>query len=155
MARAPSARRCRKSHTCCAFHALTRHPETRTLAPHASTTTQREGCVLRRHYAVAFTTMGMLLALGPAAALSADGRSDVILAGSQGQVDYHAEAAAARPAAGGATIIGGNIQIKSDRGLDKGVAGVCDPDPRFAPAHPRPDDQKGCSWATPGGPGED
>jgi len=109
---------------------------------------------MRRLYAGALATIGMLLALGAGTAL-AEGRTDVILGGSLSQVDYHAEAAAARPAAGGATIIGGNIQIKSDRGLDKGVAGVCDPDPRFAPAHPRPDDQKGCSWSTPGGPGED
>jgi hypothetical protein len=102
---------------------------------------------------VAFTTMGMLLLLGPAAALSADGRSDVILTGSQGQVDYHAEAAAARPAAGGATIIGGNIQIASDRGTRGGLAGACDPDPRFG-THPRPEDG-GCTWAEPAGTGQD
>jgi hypothetical protein len=108
---------------------------------------------LRRHYAVAITTMGMLLALGPAAALSADGRSDVILAGSRGQVDYHAEAAAARPAAGGATIIGGNIQIASDRGTRGGLAGACDPDPRFG-THPRPEDS-GCTWSAPAGTGQD
>jgi hypothetical protein len=108
---------------------------------------------LRRHYAVAITTMGMLLALGPAAAMSADGRSDVILAGSQGQVDYHAEAAAARPADGGATIIGGNIQIASDRGTRGGLAGACDPDPRFG-THPRPEDS-GCTWAAPAGTGQD
>src|SRR4051794_13155828 len=98
--------------------------------------------------------MGMLLALGPAAALSADGRSDVILAGSQGQVDYHAEAAAARPAAGGATIIGGNIQIASDRGTRGGLAGACDPDPRFG-THPRPPEDTGCTWAEPAGTGQD
>jgi len=108
---------------------------------------------LRRHYAVAFTTIGMLLLLGPAAALSDAGRSDVILARSGGQVDYHAEAAAARPAAGGATIIGGNIQITSDRGTRGGLAGACDPDPRFG-THPRPEDD-GCRWAVPAGTGQD
>jgi len=107
---------------------------------------------MRRHYAVAFTTMGMLLLLGPAAALS-DGRSDVVLGGSQGQVDYHAEAAPARPAAGGATIIGGNIQITSDRGTRGGLAGACDPDPRFG-THPRPEDG-GCTWSAPAGAGQD
>src|SRR3954466_3014005 len=107
---------------------------------------------MRPLYAGALATIGMLLVLGSATAL-ADGRTDVILGGSQSQVDYHAEAAAARPAAGGATIIGGNIQIKSDRGVDKGIAGACDPDPRLV-AHTRPDDQ-GCTWATPAGTGED
>src|SRR4051794_12054611 len=106
---------------------------------------------MKRLYAGALATIGMLLALGSATALS-EGRTDVILAGSQDAVDYHAEAAAARPAAGGATIIGGNIQIKSLRGIDKGVAGACDPDPRFD-THPRPDD--GCGWAEPAGTGED
>jgi hypothetical protein len=107
---------------------------------------------MKRLYAGALATIGMLLALGSATALS-EGRTDVILAGSQAQVDYHSEAAAARPADGGATIIGGNIQIKSDRGVDEGIAGACDPDPRFG-THPRPDDQ-GCTWATPAGAGED
>jgi hypothetical protein len=107
---------------------------------------------MKRLYVGALATIGMLLALGSGTAL-AEGRTDVILGGSQSQVDYHAEAAAARPAAGGATIIGGNIRIKSDRGIDKGVAGACDPDPRFG-THPRPDDQ-GCTWATPAGAGED
>src|SRR4051794_11720735 len=95
----------------------------------------------------------MLLLLGPAAALSDAGRSDVILARSGGQVDYHAEAAAARPAAGGATIISGNIQITSDRGTRGGLAGACDPDPRFG-THPRPEDD-GCRWAVPAGTGQD
>jgi hypothetical protein len=107
---------------------------------------------MKRLYVGAVATIGMVFALGSATALS-EGRTDVILAGSQSQVDYHAEAAAARPDAGGATIIGGNIQIKSDRGVDKGVAGACDPDPRLVP-HTRPDDQ-GCTWATPAGAGED
>src|SRR3954452_15711092 len=106
---------------------------------------------MKRLYAGALATIGMLLALGSATALS-EGRTDVILAGSQDAGDYHAEAAAARPAAGGATIIGGDIQIKSLRGIDKGVAGACDPDPRFD-THPRPDD--GCGWAEPAGTGED
>jgi hypothetical protein len=107
---------------------------------------------MRRLYVGAAATIGMVFALGSATALS-EGRTDVVLAGSQSQVDYHAEAAAARPDAGGATIIGGNIRIKSDRGVDGGVAGECDPDPRIAP-HTRPDDQ-GCGWATPAGSGED
>jgi hypothetical protein len=94
----------------------------------------------------------MLFVLGPASALS-DGRTDVILAGSQASVDYHAEAAPARPADGGATIIGGNIQIVSDRGVRGGTAGACDPDPRFG-THPRPDDQ-GCTWDEPVGAGQD
>src|SRR4051794_16806457 len=107
---------------------------------------------MKRLYVGVVATIGMVFALGSATALS-EGRTDVILAGSQSQVDYHAEAAAARPAAGGATIIGGNIEIKSDRGVDKGIARACDPDPRFT-THPRPDDQ-GCSWATPAGTGQD
>jgi hypothetical protein len=107
---------------------------------------------MKRIYAGAIATVGVLFVLAPATALS-DGRTDVILAGSQSGVDYHAEAAAARPADGGATIIGGNIQIKSDRGVDEGLAGACDPDPRFG-THPRPDDE-GCNWATPAGVGED
>ncbi|HZC29440.1 MAG TPA: hypothetical protein VE269_06840, partial [Gaiellaceae bacterium] len=107
---------------------------------------------MRRHYVVACTTVGMFLLLGASAALSAD-RNDVILGGSKSQVDYHAEAAAARPAAGGATIIGGNIQIKSDRGARGGAAGACDPDPRFG-THPRPEDS-GCKWAVPAGAGQD
>src|SRR4051794_6002827 len=107
---------------------------------------------MKRLYVGAVATIGMVFALGSATALS-EGRTDVILAGSQAQVDYHAEAAAARPADGGATIIGGNIQIKSDRGVDEGLAGACDPDPRFA-THPRPDGQA-CTWATPAGTGED
>jgi hypothetical protein len=107
---------------------------------------------MKRLYIGALATIGLLLALGSATAL-AEGRTDVILAGSQLGADYHAEAAAARPAAGGATIIGGNIQIKSLRGIDKGVAGACDPDPRFG-THPRPDGPD-CGWAEPAGTGED
>jgi hypothetical protein len=108
---------------------------------------------MKRLYAGALATIGTLLVLGPAVALSETSRSDVILAGSRAAVDYHAEAAAARPADGGATIIGGNIHIVSDRGTRGGNAGACDPDPRFG-THPRPDDQ-GCSWARPVGAGED
>jgi hypothetical protein len=108
---------------------------------------------MRRHYAAAFTTIGMVLLIAPAAALADAGRSDVILGGSTSQVDYHAESAAARPAAGGATIIGGNIQITSDRGTRGGLAGACDPDPRFG-THPRPEDG-GCDWAVPTGSGQD
>jgi hypothetical protein len=108
---------------------------------------------MKRIYAGALATIGTLLVLGPAVALSETSRSDVILAGSQSAVDYHAEAAAARPADGGATIIGGNIQITSDRGARGGTAGACDPDPRFG-MHPRPDDE-GCAWAEPVGAGQD
>jgi hypothetical protein len=97
--------------------------------------------------------VGLLVFLGAAVALAAAPRGDVILGGSQSSVDYHAEAAPAKPADGGATIIGGNIQIASDRGARGGLAGDCDPDPRFGD-HPRPDDQ-GCSWDEPVGAGED
>jgi len=93
----------------------------------------------------------MLMLLGPGAAMADAG--DVILPGSQSQVDYHAEAAPAKPADGGATIIGGNIQITSDRGARGGLAGACDPDPRFG-THPRPDDE-GCTWDDPVGAGQD
>src|SRR3954451_17426736 len=91
---------------------------------------------MKRLYAGALATIGMLLALGSATALS-EGRTDVILAGSQAQVDYHAEAAAARPADGGATIIGGNIQITSHRGGRGGLRPGCHPDPRLR-TRPRP-----------------
>lgn len=107
---------------------------------------------MKRLYVGALATIAMLLAVGSGTAL-AEGRTDVIVGGSQSQVEYHAEAAAARPADGGATIIGGNIQIKSERGVDQGIAGACDPDPRFG-THPRPDDE-GCNWAAPAGIGED
>ena len=50
-------------------------------------------------------------------------------------------AAPAKPADGGTTIIGGNIQIASDRGSKDGVARDCDPDPRFG-THPRPDEAR-------------
>jgi len=93
----------------------------------------------------------MLMLLGAGAAMANTG--DVILPGSQSQVDYHAEAAPAKPADGGATIIGGNIQITSDRGARGGLAGACDPDPRFD-NHPRPDDE-GCTWDEPVGAGQD
>jgi len=108
---------------------------------------------MKRLYAGTLAAVGMLLVLSPAGAL-ADGRTDVILGGSGDQVDYHAEAAAARPADGGATIIGGNIQITSERGARGGLAGACDPDPRVG-THPRPDDGEGCDWAEPVGAGED
>lgn len=80
------------------------------------------------------------------------GRHDIILAGTGPQVLYHAESAPTRPN-GAAALIGRNIQIDSDRGQDGGLAGACDPDPRFG-AHPRPDDE-GCTWAVPAGNGED
>jgi hypothetical protein len=98
-------------------------------------------------------TTGLVLGMGTAAAQAQTARTDVILAGSASQVDYHAEAAPARPADGGSTIIGGNIHIKSDRGTRGGEAGACDPDPRFDD-HPRPEDS-GCEWAEPEGEGMD
>src|ERR671937_660057 len=61
--------------------------------------------------------------------------------------------ASPHPEDGGATIVGGNIQIVSDRGARGGAAGACDPDPRFG-THPRPDDE-GCAWGEPIGAGED
>jgi hypothetical protein len=106
---------------------------------------------MRRGIVGAVAAAGMLMLVGPAAAMANAG--DVILGGSQSSVDYHAEAAPAKPADGGATIIGGNIQIVSDRGTDDGQAGACDPDPRFGD-HPRPDDE-GCEWDEPVGSGED
>ena len=106
---------------------------------------------MRRRFAGALAGVGMLMLLGPGAAMANTG--DVILPGSQSQVDYHAEAAPAKPADGGATIIGGNIQITSDRGARGGLAGACDPDPRFG-THPRPDDE-GCTWDEPVGAGQD
>jgi hypothetical protein len=107
---------------------------------------------VRRIFGAAVATAGLVLGLAPAAQ-SQVARSDVILAGSASQVDYHAEAAPARPADGGSTIIGGNIHIKSERGTRGGDAGACDPDPRFG-THPRPEDD-GCTWAEPRGAGED
>ena len=106
---------------------------------------------MRRRFAGALAGVGMLMLLGAGAAMANTG--DVILPGSQSQVDYHAEAAPAKPADGGATIIGGNIQITSDRGARGGLAGACDPDPRFD-NHPRPDDE-GCTWDEPVGAGQD
>ena len=106
---------------------------------------------MRQRIAGALAGVGMLMLLGPGAAMANNG--DVILPGSQSQVDYHAEAAPAKPADGGDTIIGGNIQITSDRGTRGGPAGSCDPDPRFG-THPRPDDE-GCTWDEPVGAGQD
>jgi hypothetical protein len=108
---------------------------------------------MTRRVAGAVAAAGMLMLLGPTAAMADLGRTDVILPGSESAVDYHAEAAPAKPADGGATIIGGNIQIASDRGAKDGVAGDCDPDPRFG-THPRPDDE-GCPWDEPVGSGQD
>jgi hypothetical protein len=100
----------------------------------------------------AVATTGLVLGLAPAA-MAQTARTDVILDGSENHVDYHAEAAPARPADGGSTIIGGNIHIKSDRGTRGGAAGACDPDPRFD-THARPEDD-GCKWDVPAGEGED
>jgi len=108
---------------------------------------------MKRFFGAAVVTTGLVLGLTPAAQ-SQVARTDVILAGSTSKVDYHAEAAPARPADGGSTIIGGNIHIKSERGTRGGDAGVCDPDPRFG-THPRPEDTSGCNWLTPRGFGED
>jgi hypothetical protein len=61
--------------------------------------------------------------------------------GSQSDVDYHAEG----------QIIGGNVQIQTDRAPAQGQALTrCDPDPRPSP-HARPD----CTWATPNGSGRE
>jgi hypothetical protein len=103
--------------------------------------------------AAAVATAGLVVCLGQGTALAQTARTDVILAGSEHDVDYHAEAAPARPADGGASIVGGNIQIVSERGTQGGTAGTCDPDPRFG-THPRPEDD-GCSWAAPEGTGND
>jgi hypothetical protein len=66
---------------------------------------------------------------------------DVLVSGSQNDVDYHAEG----------QIIGGNVQIQTDRAPDQGQALTrCDPDPRPTP-HNRPD----CTWATPTGSGRE
>jgi hypothetical protein len=108
---------------------------------------------MKRLIAAAVATAGLVVCLGPGAALAQTARTDVILDGSENQVDYHAEAAPARPADGGTTIIGGNIQIVSERGARGGAAGECDPDPRFG-SHPRPEDD-GCEWYEPQGEGED
>jgi hypothetical protein len=57
------------------------------------------------------------------------------------EIDYHAEG----------QIIGGNVQIQSERAPSQGQALTrCDPDPRPAP-HARPD----CQWATPSGSGRE
>jgi len=108
---------------------------------------------MKRRFAGALAAVGILVLLGAAVAMALSPRGDVILGGSENDVAYHAEAAPAKPADSGATIIGGNIQIKSDRGARGGLAGDCDPDPRFGD-HPRPDDE-GCSWDEPVGAGQD
>ena len=108
---------------------------------------------MTRRFVVALTAAGMLVLLGAAVAVGIAPRGDVILGGSEDAVAYHAEAAPAKPADGDASIIGGNIQIKSDRGERGGLAGACDPDPRPDP-HARPDDD-GCSWDEPVGAGQD
>ncbi|HEX2103332.1 MAG TPA: hypothetical protein VHF51_06745 [Solirubrobacteraceae bacterium] len=107
---------------------------------------------MKGFFGAAAVAAGLVLGLAPAAQ-SQSARTDVILAGSTSEVDYHAEAAPARPADGDATIIGGNIHIKTERGTRGGEAGACDPDPRSG-THPRPEDA-GCEWAEPAGAGED
>jgi hypothetical protein len=109
---------------------------------------------MRRFVGAAVVTTGLVLGLAPAAQ-SQSARTDVILGGSKDFVDYHAEAAPATPAAGGSTIIAGNIHIRTNRAEDDGVAGACDPDPRMG-THPRPEDPPDrCGWAEPEGDGED
>ena len=108
---------------------------------------------MKRRFAGVMAAIGILVLLGAAVAMAVAPRGDVILGGSEDAVDYHAEAAPARPALDGASIIGGNIQITSDRGAREGLAGDCDPDPRFG-NHPRPDDE-GCAWDEPVGAGQD
>jgi hypothetical protein len=109
--------------------------------------------VRRGFLAAAVAAAGLVAGLAPATALSDSPRTDVILGGSESAVDYHAEAPPARPAEGGSTIVGGNVQITSERGTQGGEAGTCDPDPRFG-THPRPEDD-GCEWDVPAGYGED
>jgi hypothetical protein len=76
--------------------------------------------------------------LGTAGLSFGQGGATPIVGAAVRDVDYHAEG----------QIIGGNVQIQSDRAPAKGVAaGACDPDPRPAP-HPRPD---ACAWAEPAG----
>src|SRR5206468_1543731 len=97
----------------------------------------REGA-MRRPLLIAVLAAAGVLAI-VAVALGRGG--DVLVAGSQSDVDYHAEG----------QIIGGNIQIQTDRAPDQGQALTrCDPDPRPAP-HNRPD----CAWATPNGNGRE
>ena len=148
-----SRERCaaRSSPSKCAFDALTEPRPHRSVAPHARTR-QTEGCVHDRTLCRGRGHGGNADAAG---AHGGDGgpRGRRHPRGEPEPVDYHAEAAPAKPADGGTTIIGGNIQITSDRGSKDGVAGDCDPDPRFG-THPRPDDE-GCTWDEPVGSGQD
>ncbi len=90
-----------------------------------------------RVFAVASATL-LTLAVGAASA----GAAAPIVPSSAADVDYHSEG----------QIIGGNIEIHTDRAPAKGDAlTVCDPDPRPSP-HARPDT---CAWAEPAGAGED
>ena len=112
------------------------------------------GGVAMRTTAATTTALAALLVLTATAAAAP--RSDVILGGSASQVFYHAESAPVRPD-GTSRIIGGNIHVVTERGVQGGLAGACDPDPRGEP-HARPDDlplDQNCGWATPAGLGED
>src|SRR6185295_18020080 len=97
-------RACKALRGKCAVHAGRSGGDRAPSPRHAGTATLGRGVSMKRLYMGAVATIGMVFALGSGTALS-EGRTDVILAGSQGQIDYHAEAAAARPDAGGATII--------------------------------------------------
>jgi hypothetical protein len=88
--------------------------------------------------AVVATTAVATLAIGAGTA----GAVTPIVPSSAADVDYHAEG----------QIIGGNIQIETDRAPVGGPAlADCDPDPRPAP-HARPD---ACAFAEPAGAGSD
>ena len=88
--------------------------------------------------AVVTATAMATLAIGAGTA----GAATPIVPSSAADVDYHAEG----------QIIGGNIQIETDRAPVGGPAlADCDPDPRPAP-HARPD---ACAFAEPAGAGRD
>jgi hypothetical protein len=90
----------------------------------------------RASTAGAIAMLAFALGAGPAAAASP------IIPSTAAEVDYHTEG----------QIIGGNIQIQTDRAPNKGTAlTLCDPDPRPAP-NVRPDD---CPWGNPTGVGRD
>src|SRR6476469_10275591 len=97
---------------------IDRSSDTPHCRPARTHTTDGRGLSMRRRFAGALAGAGMLMLLGPGAAMANAG--DVIIPGSQSQVDYHAEAAPAKPAAGGETIIGGNLRSTSGRGARGG-----------------------------------
>ena len=96
--------------------------------------------------AAAVATAGVVVVWGRQRRSRRPPRTDVILAGSERHVDYHAEAAPAPSGRGGATIIGGNIQIVERPRHARGRGGRVRSGPRFG-SHPRPEDD-GCEWAS-------